>query len=174
MDGYLQSDGPEPMGKIPIMVLSRTCHLYQLSDRSLADLGECIYDQGGYFIINGSEKVVIAQERMSSNDVYCFRKKQPHKFSWVCETRSHVEGSGRPTSTMYLQLYGADRKQANKIAATIPHIRDEVPVVIIFRALGFLSDKDILSHIVYDFKDEEMLNKFRASLEEVSFFFSRL
>ncbi len=42
-----------------------------------------------YFIINGSEKVIIAQERMSNNDVYCFRRKQPHKYAWVCETRSH-------------------------------------------------------------------------------------
>ena len=41
----------------------------------LSDLGECIYDQVGYFAINGSEKVIIAQERLSNNRVYAFQKK---------------------------------------------------------------------------------------------------
>lgn len=100
------------------------------------------------------------------------------------------------TSTMYLQIYAPGRQRADCIAATLPHIREEVPVVIVFRALGFVTDKDILSHIVYDLRvraclsvgwgvcvcvspvsprhfvvhttkqDEEMLDKFRASLEE--------
>lgn len=69
----------EFLGYVPIMLRSRFCVLSDKRDRELCDLGECIYDQGGYFIINGSEKVVVAQERMSSNHVYCFRKKQPHK-----------------------------------------------------------------------------------------------
>lgn len=49
-------------------------------------------------------QVVIAQERMSNNDVYCFKKRQPHKFLWVCETRSHVEKGMKSSSTMYLQV----------------------------------------------------------------------
>lgn len=53
---------------------------------------------------------------------------------------------------MYLQIYAPGRQKANCINANIPHIREEVPVVIVFRALGFVTDKDILSHIVYDLK----------------------
>ena len=60
------------------------------------DAKECRYDQGGYFIINGSEKVLVAQEKMAQNIVLVFHKKPPNRFSWVSEIRSCAEGSGRP------------------------------------------------------------------------------
>jgi DNA-directed RNA polymerase II subunit RPB2 len=72
----------EFLGYVPIMLRSFFCVLSDKDDADLSNLGECIYDQGGYFVINGSEKVVIAQERLSNNHVYAFRKKQPSKFSW--------------------------------------------------------------------------------------------
>ena len=46
--------------------------------------------QGGYFVINGSEKVLIAQERQAYNRVYCFKRKAPSKSTWTCEIRSDV------------------------------------------------------------------------------------
>jgi len=49
---------------------------------------DCRYDQGGYFIINGSEKVIVAQERMANNMVNVFNKKPPSKYTWVAEIRS--------------------------------------------------------------------------------------
>ena len=56
-------------------------------EAELTELGECPYDQGGYFVINGSEKVLIAQERMAHNHVYVFRKSQPSKYLYVAECR---------------------------------------------------------------------------------------
>ena len=47
--------------QVPIMLRSDYCNLSARSERDLCDLGECPYDQGGYFVINGSEKVLIAQ-----------------------------------------------------------------------------------------------------------------
>lgn len=41
--------------------------------------------------------------------------------------------------------------------STLPYIRQEVPIIIVFRALGFVSDRDILEHIIYDFDDPEMM-----------------
>ena len=63
------------LGKIPIMLRSKYCSLYNLSDDDLYELKECPLDPGGYFVINGSEKVIIAQEKMAANIVFCFKKK---------------------------------------------------------------------------------------------------
>ena len=58
------------IGKIPIMLRSTYCLLNALTDRDLTELNECPLDPGGYFIINGSEKVLIAQEKMAANTGY--------------------------------------------------------------------------------------------------------
>eukprot|EP01034_Spumella_vulgaris_P042357 gene42357-52527_t len=153
------------------MLRSRYCILNSRMDRDLTKVGECVFDQGGYFVINGSEKVIIAQERLSNNHVYVFRKQQPHKHEWVCETRSHIATGARPTSTMQLQMSKSGGKLAidgHQISVTLPYIREAIPVVIVFRALGFISDKDVIEHIVYDFTDLDMMERFRPSLEEAS------
>ena len=159
------------LGNVPIMLRSRYCILSNRIDRDLTKVGECVFDQGGYFVINGSEKVMIAQERLANNHVYCFQKMQPDKFEWVCETRSHIASGARPTSTMQLQMHRSGGKlsiDGHQISGTLPYIRKSVPVVIIFRALGFISDKDVIEHIVYDFRDVDMMERFRPSLEESS------
>jgi DNA-directed RNA polymerase II subunit RPB2 len=49
------------LGKVPVMVRSNFCHLKNLEDHEIiTNAKECTYDQGGYFVINGGEKVVIA------------------------------------------------------------------------------------------------------------------
>ncbi|GAX22919.1 DNA-directed RNA polymerase II subunit RPB2 [Fistulifera solaris] len=159
----------EFLGYVPIMLRCLFCVLSDKDDAELSELGECIYDQGGYFVINGSEKVIIAQERLSNNHVYAFKKKQPSKFSWVIETRSQVENSTRPVSSLYIQMYhkgGRGAIEGNQIRSTLPYIRTDVPVVIIFRALGYVADRDIIEHVVYDLTDGEMMDLFRPSLEE--------
>ncbi|KAL3509904.1 hypothetical protein ACH5RR_029305 [Cinchona calisaya] len=66
------------IGKVPIMLQSSYCSLYHKPEKDLNELGERPFDQGGYFKINGSEKVLIAQEKMSTNHVYVFKKRQPN------------------------------------------------------------------------------------------------
>jgi hypothetical protein len=46
------------------------------------------------------------------------------------------------------------------------YMRQDIPLFIVFRALGFVSDKNILEHILYDFRDQEMMDMLRPSLEE--------
>lgn len=86
------------------MLRSSYCTLYQNSEKDLTELGECPYDQGGYFIINGSEKVLIAQEKMSTNHVYVFKKRQPNKYAYVAEVRSMADTQNRPPSTMFVRM----------------------------------------------------------------------
>lgn len=64
------------LGRIPVMIRSSFCQLKGLSDSEIVkNAKECTFDQGGYFIINGGEKVIIANERMASNIVLVFHKK---------------------------------------------------------------------------------------------------
>jgi len=159
------------IARIPIMLKSEYCWLKGATDRETVDYGECPYDQGGYFIINGSEKVLIAMERMANNFVYAFQKKQPSKYTWICEVRSALsEGSAANSgfAVKMLANFGGKSFCKGQILCTIPYIRVEVPLIIVLRALGFVADKDILEIIVYDFKDTAMLNLMKVSLEDAA------
>ncbi|KHJ93906.1 DNA-directed RNA polymerase II subunit RPB2 family protein [Oesophagostomum dentatum] len=159
------------VGKIPIMLRSSYCMLSNMSDRDLTELNECPLDPGGYFVINGSEKVLIAQEKMATNTVYVFSMKDG-KYAFKTECRSCLENSSRPTSTMWVNMMarsgGGAKKTAmgQRIIAILPYIKQEIPVMIVFRALGFVSDRDILEHIIYDFEDPEMMEMVKPSLDE--------
>ncbi|XP_058219713.1 DNA-directed RNA polymerase II subunit RPB2-like isoform X2 [Rhododendron vialii] len=158
------------IGKVPIMLRSSYCSLYQTSEKDLTELGECPFDQGGYFIINGSEKVLIAQEKMSTNHVYVFKIRQPNKYAYVSEVRSMAESQNRPPSGMFVRMVSSSGAKGGSsgqyIRATLPYIRTEIPIVVVFRALGFVADKDILEHICYEFTDNKMMDLLRPSLEE--------
>lgn len=159
------------IARIPIMLKSEYCWLKNASDRELVDYGECTYDQGGYFVINGSEKVLIAMERMANNFVYAFEKKQPSKYTWISEVRSSLqEGSAANSgfSVKMLSTMGGKSFCKGQILCTVPYIRIEIPLIIVLRALGFVADKDILEIIVYDFRDTAMLNLMKVSLEDAA------
>jgi DNA-directed RNA polymerase II subunit RPB2 len=125
-------------------------------------------------VINGSEKVLIAQERQAYNRVYCFNKRQPSKLSWVAEIRSQIGNDNKPRSAMSAVMYrrgdehtvAAGAHGGGQVRTVIPYVRQDIPVVITFKALGFQNDKQVLSHVVYDFQDNEMVEAFRPSLEE--------
>lgn len=159
------------IGKIPIMLRSTYCLLSGMTDRDLTELNECPLDPGGYFIINGSEKVLIAQEKMATNTVYVFSMKDS-KYAYKTECRSCVEHSSRPTSTLWVNMLArgshGTKKTAigQRIIAIIPYIKQEIPIMIVFRALGFVADRDILEHIIYDFEDPEMMEMVKPSFDE--------
>uniref|UniRef100_UPI00352668F3 hypothetical protein n=1 Tax=Salmonella enterica TaxID=28901 RepID=UPI00352668F3 len=74
------------IGKLPIMLKSCICVLNQYTHINNNVSGECKHDAGGYFIINGSEKTVLGQERAAENRVYCFNtSKNNSKWSWTAE-----------------------------------------------------------------------------------------
>lgn len=157
------------IGKVPIMLKSKTCVLTGLTDGELYSYNECPFDQGGYFIINGSEKVLIAQERSAANIVQVFRKKQSPT-PYIAEIRSAVEKGSRLISSMQIKLYakgeGAKGGHGATIKATLPYIKTDVPIAIVFRALGVVSDEDIFNHICYDRDDTQMLEMLKPSIEE--------
>jgi len=158
------------IGQLPIMVRSKMCSLYGKSDSVLQELGECPYDQGGYFIMNGKEKVVIAQERISTNRIF-FNKVDEStinqsNFSWSgflrCTSRENTLFPKTITFGILSKEYLKGKRQ-NAIVVTCPQILTktqalfEIPLFIMFRALGVESDREIIRHIVPDMDDP--LNK---------------
>ena len=57
------------IGRLPIMLRSSKCRLAGKNDRQMAHMNECALDPGGYFIVNGTEKVILVQEQLSKNRV---------------------------------------------------------------------------------------------------------
>lgn len=157
------------VGKLPVMVKSHICHLGNEPDENLFLVNECPYDQGGYFVINGSEKVLIAQERSAANIVQVFKKAQPSPFTYTAEIRSALEKGSRLISSLQLKLGKGDSARGGfgqTIHTTLPFVKSDLPVGIVFRALGVVSDEDILNHICYDRKDNQMLEMLKPCIEE--------
>ena len=102
------------------MLRSTFCILRELHEQDLYDLNECPYDSGGYFIINGSEKVLIAQERMATNHVYVFAKAQPSPINFLAEIRSAVEKGGKTISQFQVKMYHRGQERAVRIIAFNP------------------------------------------------------
>ncbi|CCH43700.1 DNA-directed RNA polymerase II subunit [Wickerhamomyces ciferrii] len=155
------------IGRVPIMLKSKYCLLRDLEEEEMYSLKECPYDMGGYFVINGSEKVLIAQERSAANIVQVFKKSAPSPVSHVAEIRSALEKGSRLISSMQIKLYGRDDKGSGRtIKATLPYIKQDIPIVIVFRALGIVPDGDILEHICYDQNDWQMFEMLKPCVEE--------
>ena len=156
------------LGKVPVMLRSKFCMLRDLGEHEFYELKECPYDMGGYFVINGSEKVLIAQERSAANIVQVFKKAAPSPVSHVAEIRSALEKGSRLISSMQIKLYGRDDKGSSNrtLKATLPYIKEDIPIVIVFRAFGVVPDGDILEHICYDANDWQMLEMLKPCVEE--------
>lgn len=129
------------LGKIPIMVRSSYCALH---DRSLAG-DECRYDYGGYFLINGNEKVVVSQDRISENKTFVFVNPKLAAFSHIAEVRSvHEKRPGIPKVTAVKLLAKSTNPYGCCIRVTIHFIKHEIPIVILFKALGLPHDLDVV------------------------------
>jgi DNA-directed RNA polymerase II subunit RPB2 len=160
------------LGKIPLMLQSKYCVLNDTSNETLTEMGEDKYDYGGYFIVNGNEKVIVALERQAENIVYCFHQgKTQNKFSHKCEIRSVSENSPYNIKNAEVKLTAKDITSGKTIKVKIQGMRQELPLFVVFRALGVISDKQIVNSILYNLDDAEVAPYFellRPSIEEAS------
>ena len=121
------------IGKIPIMVRSKYCSLNEKTDTERVAVKECEFDQGGYFIIGGGEKVIVAQERMATNFVYVFSKKDQSGFSWQAEVRSNIDGSNRPPVLFAVKIAKKNTHLKNNlgglITARIPYVKADIQLL---------------------------------------------
>jgi DNA-directed RNA polymerase II subunit RPB2 len=158
------------IGKIPIMLKSSICVLTQYGHISPEITGECRYDPGGYFIINGSEKTVLGQERACENKVFCFPVNNSNKYLFQAEIKSIPDYKRISPKQINMYLFKQTNTNDYLIHVNIPRIRKPIPIGIVFRALGVLTDKDICTRILLDIdkKDIEMLEYIRGSIVEAS------
>ena len=157
------------LGKFPIMVQSDFCVLQGLSRDIRHSMGECKNDMGGYFIIDGKEKTVIAQEKFADNMLYV-RKVDDDKYLYSAEIRSVSENVSKPVRTLSVKMCTPTSKYTNhQLVVKIPNVRAPVPLFIVFRALGIISDKDIISYCLLDMdKYESMIDLFIPCVHDAS------
>ena len=148
------------IGKLPIMLKSDLCILSQYKQLNHNYTGECKMDPGGYFIINGSEKTCIGQERASENQIYCFNiEKNNTKWSWIAEMKCIPDWKCISPKQINLVINSKDEGFGKSIYLQIPRLKNPIPLFIIFRAFNIISDKEICELIVYDidYKDHKKI-----------------
>ena len=154
------------IGSIPIMVHSKLCLLHKLDPIKLSDFGECPYDHGGYFIIKGKEKVILSQEKKVNNILYI--NKSPEDNIILQGNIKSISNEGFQSSrTNYVSF--VEHKLRNKekniiikektFTVRVLGFDVNIPLFIMFRALGIETDKDILSYIIYDTDNDQLKNK---------------
>jgi len=155
------------IGKIPIMLRSNYCILKEPAYNNGHD--ECKYDYGGYFNVNGNEKVVVSQDRISENKTFVFLDTKLSAYSHVSEIRSVPENTFGPPKLTSIKLSSKTNQFGRFIKANIHHVRHDVPAFVLFRALGLHSDKEIVQFIVYDIESplgRLMLNELKGSIDD--------
>ena len=142
------------IGYLPLMVKSKKCILHGLSSEELAELGEDPLDPGGYFIVNGSERVLVMRDDIAPNKIIVEEKPAKSKaYSHVAQVISSKAGL---RSRLFLEYYPRD----GTIKASFWTLT-KIPVAILLKALGLERDDDILKAIS---SDEEISNMFIYSL----------
>ena len=138
------------MGKIPVMVGSEYCLLNDQHHVNPARVGECAEDMGGYFIVQGGERVCISQERMSENRPFVFRNnRNTAKELEVVEVKSIGPDNDQvPKSNSVRMMYHPKNIQIILLRCSLPRMKAPIPLFIVFRALGVVADKDIVDMIL--------------------------
>lgn len=140
--GYL---GKFPLFRVPIMLHSRYCLLNGKPQEFLKEVGECQYDFGGYFIVDGSEKVLITHQQQAFNTLRIRKQPRDPKIA-LFSSIACLNPRTREVRKINFLL----KRRENTLALTLPFVRKEVPIFVIFRALGIQSDYDILRLIFPD------------------------
>ncbi|KAJ3029736.1 DNA-directed RNA polymerase III core subunit ret1 [Rhizophlyctis rosea] len=143
------------VGRMPIMLRSSRCVLTGRSPEDMVKCGECPLDPGGYFVIRGTEKVILIQEQLSKNRIIVETDRQG--FINAAVTSSTHEKKSKTNV-----VYGKGGK------CTLKHnsITKEVPILIVMRAMGVESDREIAELICGN--DKGFLDLLAPSFEDAS------
>ncbi|MFH1682843.1 MAG: DNA-directed RNA polymerase subunit B'' [Candidatus Woesearchaeota archaeon] len=134
------------VGRIPIMLRSKYCNLSGLSKEDMTKQGEDPNDPGGYFIINGTEKVIVTVEDLASN---------------VFVVEEYTKGyRGRIFSSKgsYKIPHNLEKRKDGMYALSFTRVK-EMPIIVVIKALGLTKDEDIMRYVSGEkIHDELLLN----------------
>nr|GEV33554.1 DNA-directed RNA polymerases IV and V subunit 2-like [Tanacetum cinerariifolium] len=136
------------IGRLPVMVKSDLCWMSDMGK------GDCDFDHGGYFLIKGAEKTFIAQERMCLKRLWIVNDP-----IWSIKYRSSI-GKER----VYVKLVDTHFRGGGKVVTVYLFNSVEIPIWMLFFALGVTSDKQVIDLIDADVKDNTILNTLLASI----------
>ena len=143
------------IGDIPVMVKSESCILRSFTQQKLIDYAEDPEDPGGYFIINGSERVIVGLEDLSYNKIIVDAEKVGGKKVFKAKVYSSIVG--------YRAKLELVLKEDGLIVARIPGSPVDIPIITLMRALGLESDKEIASVISLN---DNVQNELESSFEK--------
>ena len=163
------------LGRFPIMVQSNHCILHGLEPKARFYMGECKNDYGAYFIIDGKEKTIISQEKFADNMLYIRENNEENVYTHAADIRTVSEDASKPERTLSVRIVAATSLLTNKqIVVNIPNVRSPVPLFIVFRALGILSDREILEFCLLDLDENaELLDHFIPSIHDANKIFTQ-
>ncbi|UCD27152.1 MAG: DNA-directed RNA polymerase subunit B'', partial [Candidatus Bathyarchaeota archaeon] len=159
IDGREQEPELVLIGNLPVMLKSKLCILSQLTPEELIEHGEDPNDSGGYFIINGSERVVVAMEDLAANRILVDIDTRGSKPVYQAKIFSTTVGF---RARIQLRI-----KSDRALYVSIPGVPTEIPFMILMRALGLESDKEIAETVS---PETIVQNELEASFEKVTGF----
>ncbi|GFN40812.1 MAG: DNA-directed RNA polymerase subunit B [Marine Group I thaumarchaeote] len=156
-DGKILESRFVHIGDIPVMVRSNACILHNFPSQKLIEHGEDPKDPGGYFIINGSERVIVGLEDLSYNKIIVDKETVGGNTVFKAKVYSSIVG--------YRAKLELVMKNDGLIVARIPGSPVDIPVVTLMRALGLESDKEIAAAVSFV---DEIQDELEASFEKTS------
>ncbi|CAJ2675570.1 unnamed protein product [Trifolium pratense] len=126
------------IGRLPIMLRSCCCVLDKRDEAELAKLGECPLDPGGYFIIKGTEKVILIQEQLSKNRIIIDTDKKKNITASVTSSTEIIK-----TKTTIVM-------EREKLWLELNQFRKKVPLMVVMKAMGMESDQEVAQLIGRD------------------------
>ncbi|KAI9647456.1 DNA-directed RNA polymerase III complex subunit Rpc2 [Ciborinia camelliae] len=143
------------IGRMPIMLKSSKCRLAGKNDRQMAHMNECALDPGGYFVVNGTEKVILVQEQLSKNRVIIEADPKKGIVSASVTSSTHER-----KSKSYVML----KKERISLQHNI--LNEALPIVIVLKAMGIQSDHELL--LLVAGSDERYQDEFSVNFEEAT------
>ena len=130
------------VGRMPIMVGSDKCNIAGFSDEEVIEIGEDPADPGGYFIINGSERVLMTSEDLAPNKILAEYDSKYGDEIQVAKTFSQRRG--------YRALVLVERNREGLLEVSFPSVSGSIDFVTLVRALGLESDEEIVHRVSED------------------------